>query len=63
MRKGEERRMLDDLTNCPDLSVWEDDFLYSLAQQLDLSNQLTPKQLTKLTEIHERRVFGLLVID
>ena len=58
MRKGEERQMLDELIICPDLSIWEDNFRYSLAQQIDLGNQLTPKQLTKLTEIYERHILG-----
>lgn len=59
MRKGEERRMLDDLANKDiNTSTWEDDFLISLSLQLELGNQLTPKQLTKLTEIYENHILG-----
>lgn len=59
MRKGEERCMLEDLSEgLSKLSNWESEFLCSLAEQLDLGNQLTAKQLAKLTEIHERRVLG-----
>lgn len=59
MRKGEERRMLDDLADLTNLGTWETDFVYSLIEQLDEEESgLTPKQLAKLTEIHERRVLG-----
>lgn len=59
MRKGEERQLLSDLADLTNLSQWEEEFVYSLMLQLDEEeHRLTPKQLSKLVEIHERRVLG-----
>lgn len=59
MRKGEERSMIEDLSNkSDDLSQWEQEFLESIERQLDNGGKLSERQTGKLVDMYEKKVLG-----
>ena len=58
MSTTKEQRLIDELTDCPNLTPWEEQFLESIQDTLIRFGRLTDKQRQTLTKIHEQRILG-----